>query len=65
VSAEAVKWLEADFDWTRRHWLKMRLEDRLGVANVRAMAELLSVMDAGEPMRICRADYTDRERWWL
>ena len=36
-----------------------------GPAVIRPMIELISVMDAGEPMRVTSADYADPGRWWL
>jgi len=29
------------------------------------MMELLSIMDAGQQMRVSLHDYADPERWWL
>jgi hypothetical protein len=36
-----------------------------GSSSIRPMIELLSVMDAGQPMRIIPSDYEDPERWCL
>jgi hypothetical protein len=36
-----------------------------GPSEIRPMIELLSVMDAGQPMRVTRSDYADPERRWL
>lgn len=36
-----------------------------GSSSIRPMIELLSVMDAGQPMRVIPQDYADPERWWL
>jgi hypothetical protein len=36
-----------------------------GSSSIRPMIELLSVMDAGQPMRVSLHDYADPERRWL
>jgi len=36
-----------------------------GPSEIRPMIELLSVMHAGQAMRVSRCDYADPERWWL
>jgi hypothetical protein len=36
-----------------------------GPSEIRPMIELLSVMDAGQSMRVTRSDYADPERRWL
>jgi hypothetical protein len=36
-----------------------------GPSEIRPIIEFLSVMDAGQPMRVTRSDYADSERRWL
>jgi len=36
-----------------------------GPSVIRPMIQLISLMDAGAPMRVRQADYNDPGRWWL
>ena len=53
-----LEWLDATFDARRRKAIDR--DWRIG-----PMFTLKSVMDAGQVMHICAADYDDPESWWL
>ena len=70
TAAPALEWLGTQFE----HVIQRHVDDFRyapghrkwhGPEHVRPMIELLSVMDAGTPMRTVPADYHDPERWWL
>jgi hypothetical protein len=65
----AIEYLEAHFEQTvSRHGRALSAGFTPGgrwwhgSESIRPMIELLSVMDAGQPMRIIPGDYTDPER---
>jgi hypothetical protein len=68
----AVKCLEAKFERIIRRQKKAVRAGFVpsgpwwpGPWSIRPMIELLSVMDAGQPMRVIPSDYADSERVWL
>ena len=66
----------ATTDWLMSHYEYMnRVRQRVtryyrpgewtGPRTIRPIVQLLSVMDAGQPMTVTSADYADPQRWWL
>ena len=58
TTASAVEWLDATFDTRRRKAVDR--DWRIG-----PIFSLKSIMDSGQKMHICAADYDDPLRWWL
>jgi hypothetical protein len=60
----AIEWLEDEFTdtWTTWDFLD---KTRPGTSVIKPMIQLRSPMDAGKPMTVTAADYTDPERRWL
>jgi hypothetical protein len=70
TAGPVIDWLDAQFaQVTQRHAGDFRRAPAYrkwhGPDHVRPMIELLSVMDAGPPMRVIPADYDDPGRWLL
>jgi hypothetical protein len=70
TSTPAIEWLEAHFEQIAgRHAGDFRYAPGhrkwRGPDHVRPMIEFLSVMDAGNRMRVIPHDYDDPGRWWL
>jgi hypothetical protein len=71
TATPALDWLNTRFDQiTQRYAGDFRhaaghRQKWHGPEHVRPMVELLSVMDAGPPMRVIPADYDDPDRWPL
>jgi hypothetical protein len=58
TAGPALEWLGATFDVRRRKAVDR--DFRIG-----PMFTLKSVMDSGQAMHVCTADYDDPESWWL
>jgi hypothetical protein len=58
TTGPALEWLDATFDV--RHHKAVDRDFRIG-----PMFTLKSVMDSGQAMHVCTADYDDPESWWL
>ncbi len=58
TSTLVIEWLDATFDTRRRKAVDR--DWRIG-----PMFSLKSILDSGQKMHICAADYADPERWWL
>jgi hypothetical protein len=58
TTASPLEWLDVTFDIRRRKAVDR--DFRIG-----PMFTLKSVMDPGQAMRVCTADYDDPESWWL
>jgi hypothetical protein len=70
ITNPATDWLDAQFEQlTEGHAGRYRYapghQKWRGPAEIRPMIELLSVMDAGQPMRIIPRDYDDPARLLL
>jgi hypothetical protein len=68
VSNPASDWLLARFDDTDPGYIQVYDEDAdeyLRPDYLQPMFELKSDIELGTAMRVIRADYDDRHRWWL